>query len=320
VKEGAQVKAGQILVELEPFDLKERLAEADALLAQRLRQYEQFQSGYRAEEKAQAEAKYKQLAAQLDKLRSGPRKQEISAATDQLELAKAELLLAQQKHDRTKALFDEGTTTQESMDEASAQLKVARARVEAQAEQLALLNEGTREEDVRAAEAQLEEAKQAWELLKNGYRPKEIEQAKAAVDAAQAAVAAIKKQLEELEIAAPVSGSVEAVELQPGELVSPNAPAMSMLDLSHLWVRAYVPENKLAVRIGQEVRVTVDSYPKQRFSGRISYIANQAEFTPGNVQTPEDRSKQVFRINVDLLDGLDRLRPGMAADVWLEER
>jgi len=319
VKEGDHVQGGQLLVELEPFDLQERLAEAKAQLEKSVKQYEQMQSGFRGEEIAQASAKRDQLAAQLDKLRAGPRKQEISVATDQLELSKADLLLSQQKFDRQKKLHDEGTTTEEAFEEASAQLKVARARVEAQTEQLALLNEGTREEDLRAAEAQLEEATQAWQLVKNGYRKNDIDQARAAVDAAEAAVQAIQKQINELQISAPVPGSVEALELQPGELVAANAPAISMLDLSHLWVRAYVPENQLDLKLGQIVRVTVDSYPQRKFQGRVSYIAKQAEFTPGNVQTPEDRSKQVFRINVDLTEGLDLLRPGMAADVWLEE-
>ena len=84
------------------------------------------------------------------------------------------------------------------------------------------------------------------------------------------------------------------------------------------WVRAYVPENHLNLKLGQAVRVTVDSFPGRTFAGRIAFVARQAEFTPGNVQTPEDRSQQVFRIKVNLIEGLDVLRPGLAADVWLE--
>jgi multidrug resistance efflux pump len=91
------------------------------------------------------------------------------------------------------------------------------------------------------------------------------------------------------------------------------------MDSSRLWVRAYVPENQLDLAIDQPVWVTVDSYPDDRFRGHISFIARKAEFTPSNVQTPEERSKQVFRIHVTLDEGLDRLRPGMSADVWLED-
>ena len=106
--------------------------------------------------------------------------------------------------------------------------------------------------------------------------------------------------------------------MEPGDLVSPNAPVLSIMDTAELWVRAYVPENELGISIGQPVAVTVDSFPGEPFRGRIAFIARRAEFTPNNVQTPEERSKQVFRIKVTLEQGLDRLRPGMAADVWLD--
>ncbi len=156
-------------------------------------------------------------------------------------------------------------------------------------------------------------------LRNAGYRLEEIAEAKAGLAAAVAAEQVIRQQIDELKIVAPVDGTIEAVDLQPGDLVSGNAPAISIMDTSRFWVRAYVPENRLNLQIDQQVPITVDSYPEQRFRGRITFIVREAEFTPGNVQTPEERSKQVFRIKVTLLDGLDRLRPGMSADVWLDE-
>jgi multidrug resistance efflux pump len=108
--------------------------------------------------------------------------------------------------------------------------------------------------------------------------------------------------------------------LQPGDLVFANAPAVSLIDMQRVWVRAYVPEDRLDLALGDRLPVTVDSYPGKRFTGEITFISRQAEFTPSNVQTPEERSKQVFRVKVTLVDGLDQLRPGMAADVWLEEK
>jgi hypothetical protein len=78
------------------------------------------------------------------------------------------------------------------------------------------------------------------------------------------------------------------------------------------------PENHLSLKLGQAVRITVDSFPGRTFAGRIAFVTRRAKFTPSNVQTPEDRSQQVFRIKVNLIEGLDVLRPGMAADVWLE--
>jgi HlyD family secretion protein len=317
VEEGQQVEAGTVLVELEPFDLQHRLQEAQALVAQRRAEYERLCAGYRSEERAQARARREQWAAVFEKLQAGPRPQEIAAAEAEWKLAVAELELADQKLQRTRALLAQNSSTQEALDEAMAQWKVAQARVTARRQQLDLLREGTRAEDLRHAQAQLEEAEQAWKLLEHGYRQEEIAQAEAALRAAEAARDAVQRQLAELQIVAPIAGTVESVELRPGDLVPANATALTMLDTSQLWVRAYVPENRLDLQLGQNLDITVDSYPNRTFRGKLTYIARQAEFTPGNVQTPEDRSQQVFRIKVTLQEGHDLLRPGMAADVWL---
>ncbi|HEY7086963.1 MAG TPA: efflux RND transporter periplasmic adaptor subunit [Tepidisphaeraceae bacterium] len=214
--EGHVVKVGDLLIELEPYDLNERLAEARA----------------------------------------------------KIEQGKAQQQLAQVSVDRLKPAFEHGAASKEEMDSALAQLALA----------------------------------------------------KAGVEAAEAAAKAIERQIGELVVKSPVNGTVEAVDLQPGDLVAANAPVLSLMDTSNLWVRAYVPENHLDIEIGRKVIVTVDSFPKREFHAHVSFLARQAEFTPGNVQTPEERSKQVFRMKVTLDEGLDVLRPGMSADVWLEDK
>jgi HlyD family secretion protein len=204
------------------------------------------------------------------------------------------------------------------MDRAVEELEVARGQLSARTKELQLLEEGTRREDVEAAQAKLEEAKAALGLLLAGYREEEIAQSKAKVEAAQAALDVILAQIEELKIVAPMSGVVESLELQPGDLAPPGGPVMSMMESEELWVRAYVPE-RVRLELGQSVPVTVDAFPDE-FTGEVTFISRHAEFTPSNVQTPEERSKQVFRIKVVIRDGQDRLRPGMSADVWLEPR
>jgi multidrug resistance efflux pump len=147
-----------------------------------------------------------------------------------------------------------------------------------------------------------------------------VARARAAVEAAQAGLDAIGRQLEELMIRAPSDGFIEAVDLRPGDLVGSNTPAISMIEKGRQWVRAYVPENHLDVQIDQPVVVTVDSFGNRRFKARVIYVSRQAEFTPGNIQTPEERSKQVFRVKVLLEEGLDVLRPGMTADVAFDKK
>ncbi len=265
VAEGRHVKAGDVLVTLEPFDLLERRAEA--------------------------EARAGQLASQLEKLETGPRKQEIDASKARLSAAEAQVLLAAQTFERTQRLVKQDNASAEQLDKATNDVKASQANAEALRQELALLTEGTRKEDIAAARASLA--------------------------AAKASLAIIDRQIEELTVKTPVDGVVEALDLQPGDLVAANAPVLSIMDARSLWIRTYVPEARLQIEVGRKVRVTLDAFPDQAFTGTVSFVARQGEFTPGNVQTPEERSKQVFRVKISLEGASDRLRPGMAADVWL---
>ena len=318
VEEGQKVKAGDALIELEPFDLQERRAEAAAQLAAKRADFEKMSHGFRSEEIAEAKARRDQLEAQYERLVNGPRKQEIAAAEAQLRLAEANLELAQTTYNRTSSMLIGDATSRQQLDQTIAELKVATQTVELRHEDLSLLREGTRREEIAQAKAQLDEADQVWKLRSNGYRSEEIAQARASMEAAQASLDSIDRQMEELVIKAPTEGVIEAVDLEPGDLVAPNAPVLSLLDTTHLWVRAYVPENRLNLEIGHKVTISVDALPGVRFRGHVTFIAREAEFTPSNAQTPEERSKQVFRIKVTLDEGMDRLRPGMSADVWIE--
>jgi multidrug resistance efflux pump len=317
VEEGQRVEPGQKLVELEPFDLEAERERAAATLATREADFARMTAGLRPEEIAQAEARYQQLQATLDELVAGPRKQEIEAASARLRMTEAQLRLARENFRRVNELAATNATTQENIDRATEALDAAEGAVAAQREELGLLQVGTREETIRAGKAQVEEARLAWELAKQGFRQEEITKAEAARDAAKAALAAIDQRLAELTITSPVGGVIEAMDLQAGDLAGPAAPVMSIMDDSRLWVRAYVPENRLDLKVGQRMWVMVDSFPGERFAGELTFISRQAEFTPSNVQTPEERIKQVFRIKVELREGLDKLRAGMAADVLL---
>ncbi len=317
-EEGSHVRKGQVLVKLEPFDLLELEQEALAALAARQADLDRLIAGFRPEEVLQAKARYDQFAARLKLLTNGPRTEEINAARGRKDAAAAEFTLAEQNYGRVSSLAQERAVSRQDLETAEQKLKSARSMVVARTNELELLESGTREEELAEAQAILEGAKAAWDLARVGYRTEEVKQATASRDSTKATLAAIKERLKELQIRSPVDGVVEALELQRGDLVSAGAPVLSLMDTSRLWVRAYVPENELGLTIGQVLTLSVDSYPTERFNGELSFVARQAEFTPSNVQTPEERSKQVFRIKVNITEGLDRLRPGMAADVWLD--
>lgn len=318
VEEGAAVGAGDLLVELEPFDLAERRAEAEAELAARRAEHARLSAGFRPEEVAQGAARRDQIDAELRRLVDGPRRQEIEAGRARAALAEAELELARLDHERARTLRAENVASEEAVDRAKSRLSVAEAELEVRRQELALLEEGTRAEEVERARAELAEADAALALLRAGYRAEEVAQAAAAVAAAEANLRALDTRLRELRIVAPCAGRVETIDLRPGDLVATDAPVLSLLDPARLWVRAYVPEDRLTLRLGDAVDVGVDAFPDERFRGRVGFIARGAEFTPRNVQTPEERAKQVFRVKVYLEEGLDRLRPGTPADVWID--
>lgn len=318
VEEGEEVTAGQKLLELEPFDLLEREQEAARSLAAREAEYQRLVKGLRDEEVAQAKAHYDQLKAKLDLLEAGPLDQEVAAAEARLRSAKAEVKLAEQLYERRSTLVQSNAITVEELERTKQMYDSAMAMLSVRENELELLKLGTRDEDIRAARAALEEAQQAWQLAEKGYRQEDVEQAQAARDAAQAALEAIGRQKQELAVVSPLAGAVDSLDLQPGDMVAAGAPVMSIIDHRHLWVRAYVPQNRTGLRVGQQLKVTVDSIANRSFLGRVSYIARQAEFTPSNVQTPEERSKQVYRIKVVLEGAAEDLTPGMTADVWLD--
>ena len=322
VAEGASVKRGEALFKIDPFDLQERSAEAKATLAARQAELTRLKSGFRKEEVEQARAKREQLLATLTKLEAGPRAQEIAVARERLKQSQANLAFAESEHARLQTLREQNqAAAQRELDEAGRVLKVAQAEVGAAQQEISLLEEGTRKEDVATAKAALAEASEQLKLRETGYRAEDIARAEAEVAAAQARVATFEKQLEELTVSSPCDCVVEAIDLQPGDLVGQNAPSVSLLDLSKLWVRTYVPEGRLGeLSLGDRVPVLLDSAPGERLTGRVVFIAKEGEFTPRNIQTLEERSKQVFRIKVMLEEGLEKARVGVAADVMLAER
>jgi|GEM_PF-179731 len=318
VEEGQRVTKGDRLFSVDPFDLEERLAEAKALLASAQADYHRLAAGLRGEEIAQAKARRDQAAAHFQKLRSGPRPGEIQMARARLRMAQADLELAESEYARVQKLREDASAAKTEYDQTLRMRKRALAEVASAQEEVALLEQGTRSEDIASAEATLAEAESALALAKAGYRSEEVARAKAQSSAAAARVRAIEKQLDELEVFSPCGCLVEAIDLRPGDLVAPGAPSVSLLEVANLWVRTYVPQSYLGrVHVGDVLPVTVDTLGGRRFDGRVVFIASDGEFTPRNLQTPEERGKQVFRMKL-MIDG-DRqmLRVGMAADVLL---
>jgi RND family efflux transporter MFP subunit len=146
---------------------------------------------------------------------------------------------------------------------------------------------------------------------------KVVEAAKMRVVQARAQLADIDAQLAEMQVIAPADSVLEVLSVKVGDVLPANREVATLLLTNHLWVRVYVPEPWLGlIKVGDQVKVRVDSYPNQDFPGTVEQVNRQAEFTPRNVQTVEDRIRQVFGVKIRLPNNDDRLRAGMAADVY----
>ncbi|MBL8880582.1 MAG: efflux RND transporter periplasmic adaptor subunit [Phycisphaerales bacterium] len=318
ILEGQRVTAGQALVELEPFDLNERIAEANSALAARRSALARLQAGFREEEKLQAAARRDRAAATLARLEAGARPLEIQILRDRLAVAQADVDHAQAEYERVKRLFEGAVGATQEMDDATRGLAAARARFAAADDELKLAVEGTRPEEVAEARAALADAEAAVQMMQAGARKEDIAEARSLVESGESAVAALQQQRTELTVRSPGECAVEATDLQPGDLIPANSPVLTLVDPARLFIRAYIPENR-AVNVGDRVSVRIDAYPNRRFAGEVLFVSRRGEFTPNNAQTPEERSKQVFRIKVLLQEGHDALRAGMSADVFLDQ-
>ena len=145
---------------------------------------------------------------------------------------------------------------------------------------------------------------------------KNVQAARTRVIQARAQLADIDAQLAEMQIKAPTDSILEVLSVKVGDVLAPNREVATLILPQHLWVRVFVPEPWLGlIKVGDPVRVRVDSFPGKDFDGTVGQVNRQAEFTPRNVQTVEDRIRQVFGVKIRLPNSEDKLRAGMSADV-----
>jgi multidrug resistance efflux pump len=162
----------------------------------------------------------------------------------------------------------------------------------------------------------MEALEQRYLRLKAGPRAETIAAAEADVARLTAGVSVLDAQLEEATISAPFDGVVEDLDLRPGDMVPPARGLVRIVKRDEPYVRGYVPERHLGViGPGTAVKVRAAAVAGELFDGVVRRVATTGEYTPRNLQTPNERARQVFEFEVDLVTGRDRLRPGMAADV-----
>lgn len=202
--------------------------------------------------------------------------------------------------------YNDSLTTQGAQDvlKARALVSLDQERYNTALDYVSYLRTGSQAPGVSTAQIALEQAKAA------------DVQAHEAVQQAQASVDLIDTQISKLSVYAPIDGVILTRSVEPGEIIQTAGPALTMANISQLTITVYVPEDRYGqISLGQQATVTVDSFPKQTFAAQVSYISDQAQFTPRNVQTVEGRSSTVYAIKLTVSDPESKLKPGMPADV-----
>ncbi len=319
VDEGVVVNADQVVARLETADLVEQVRMRRAAAAAAEAFSAQLLAGSRPEEIEQAKAAMEQSEARLSELLAGSRPQEIAAAEAVAEHARADAIRAEADYERYARLFQKVNVSAQQYDAAKAAKEMAEARLQEAEEQLKLVKEGPRREQIEQARAALAQARDQYTLVKKGPRQEEIDQARARLEEARQSLAVAETQLGYATLKAPFAGVVLSKNVEPGEYVSAGTPVITIADIKNVWLRAYINETDLGrVKLGQRGFLTTDTYPGKKYEGHISFISSQAEFTPKNVQTEKERVKLVYRIKVDVSNPNMELKPGMPVDADIE--
>lgn len=237
----------------------------------------------------QAEAQRDLAKAKYDLLKKGARSEDKSQVAEALNQAEANYQSAKSDFERIENLFNNQSVTKKQYDDAQTRLTIA--------------------------EAQLNSAKQNLKKIENFVRPEELDQAKAAFNAAEANVKLLQKRVNDCYILSPINGQIVKNFVEIGETVNPQSTLVKITDLSEVEVVVYIQEADLGkVKLGQKAEVFSDSYEDKSYEGKVTYISPEAEFTPKNIQTKEERTKLVFAVKIKVPNPNYELKAGMPVD------
>jgi HlyD family secretion protein len=332
VDEGDVVKKGQLIARLDRDQLlaqrdreaaglqsaNSQLAQAETALA--------WQKGNQAAELEQRKAELASNAARLQELKSGSRPQEIQEAKAAVDSAQSEFDRAKRDWDRAQTLYKNDDISTAQYDQYRNRWENAEAMLKQTKERQGLVLAGPRIEQIDAASAQMDRARAALKMTESNAleikrREQELPLRRSEIARAAASLAMIESQLADTLAYSPVDGVVLVKAADVGEVLAAGTTIVTIGDIDHPWLRAYVNETDLGrIKLGTKAKVTTDSYPGKEYEGHVSFIASEAEFTPKQIQTKEERVKLVYRIKIDLQNPEHELKSNMPADAVLRLR
>ncbi|MEW6508881.1 MAG: efflux RND transporter periplasmic adaptor subunit [Bacteroidota bacterium] len=227
--------------------------------------------------------------AQLNLMLNGARQEDIKQAEETKKQAETNFHLSKSDFERYQKLWESKSITKKQFEEVTARFQIATA-------QLASANEN-------------------YEKIKKIFRPEEIEQAKANLKKSKAMVEQLKKNIRDSYVVSPIDGILVKKFVEIGETVSPMSSLVKLSNLSTVNMLIYVSTVELGkIKLGKTAEISIDTYPERKYLGKVIFISPEAEFTPKNIQTKDERTKLVFAVKIEIPNKNYDLKPGMPAD------
>jgi len=326
VTEGDWVKKGQLIARLDPVQLQQQTIRDKAAVFSSQSNYDQlvtsiaFQKATLESDIAARRADLAEASAKLDALLNGNREQDIQQAVASESDAKSQLEFARLDWARSQTLYKNTDISTQQYDQSRTKFESAQAVLREAEQRLSLMKEGPRKEDIAGARAVVAHAEAGVRTaeanrLELQRREQELVARRAEIDRSKAQAGISESQLDDTSAYTPIDGVVLVKSAEPGEVLAAGTTVVSIGDLEHPWLRAYINETDLGrIKLGQKVKLSTDSFPGKVYDGQITFISPDAEFTPKQIQTKEERVKLVYRIKIEVDNHAHELKDNMPVD------
>ena len=330
VNEGDPVKKGQLIARIDQVQtLRQNQAQQASVQSAQMQLSQTATSiaWQQATNEADIElrkADIRQAQANLDQLLNGSRPEEIQQAQAAVADTRTQAEQARLDWERAQTLYKNDDISTAQRDQYQARFNSTAALLRQAEERFALVKEGPRKEEIAAARAALARAQAALKVseanaLEVKRKQEDLAGRKAEIQRAQAQLGVTQSQLDDTIVYSPIDGVVLVKSAEIGEVLAAGTTVITIGDLDHPWLRGYIKETDLGrVKLGQKVKLTTDSYRGKEYWGHVSFIASEAEFTPKQIQTAEERVKLVYRIKIEVDNSSHELKANMPVDAEIE--
>jgi HlyD family secretion protein len=320
------VKKGDVIARLDREQLMHQRETAVAALETAVAQHAEAESALKWQrETMQADlqgrnADVRTAQSNLLQLKNGSRPEEVQEAQDAVAAAQAQYDQAKKDWDRGQKLYKSDDISTAQYDQFRSRFEGADANLRQTKERADLVVKGPRVETIETANAQLDRAQASLRMgqansIESMRREQDVTARLGDIGRAKAQIQLIDTQLNDTVAVSPIDGVVLVKAADVGEVLAPGTSVVTVGDIDHPWLRAYIKEKDLGrVKVGAKVKVTTDSYHDKVYNGRVSFVSSEAEFTPKQIQTTEERVKLVYRLKIDIDNPQHELKSNMPAD------